>query len=57
MSEIWLFCSIARMICFLMSAFTGETTLLKSVRSRAAVMHDDSFVEDYPVVFVVMYGK
>jgi hypothetical protein len=21
------------------------------------VLHDDSFVEDYPVVFVLMYGK
>jgi hypothetical protein len=40
-----------------MSAITGETTLLKSVRSRAVVLHDDSFVEDYPVVFVLMYGK
>ena len=46
------FCSIAGMICFHMSATTGETTLLKSVRSRAVVLHDDSFVEDYPVVFV-----
>jgi hypothetical protein len=30
-----------------MSAITGETTFLKSVRSRAVVLHDDSFVEDY----------
>jgi hypothetical protein len=37
--------SIAGMICFHMSAITGETTLLKSVRSRAIVLHDDSFVE------------
>jgi hypothetical protein len=36
---------------------TGYTTLLKSVRLRAGVLHDDSFVEDYPVVFVLMYGK
>jgi hypothetical protein len=40
-----------------MSAITGETTLLKSARSRAIVLHDDSFVEDDPVVFVLMYGK
>jgi hypothetical protein len=31
-----------------MSAITGETTLLKSVRSRGVVLHDDSFVEYYP---------
>jgi hypothetical protein len=35
-----------------MSTITGETTLLKSVRSRAVVLHDDSFVEDYPVVTI-----
>ena len=52
-----IFCLIAGMICFHMSAFTGETILLKSVRSRAVVLHDDSFVEDYPVFFVLMYGK
>jgi hypothetical protein len=51
------FASIAGMMCFHMSAITGETTLLKAVRSRAIVLHDDSFVEDYPVVFVLMYGK
>jgi hypothetical protein len=34
-----------------------KNSLLQSVRSRAVVLHDDSFVEDYPVVFVLMYGK
>jgi hypothetical protein len=57
LSRYWLFCSIAGMICFHMSAITGQTILLKSVRSRAVVLHDDSFVEDYPVIFVLMYGK
>jgi hypothetical protein len=33
---------------------TGEMTFLKSVRSRVVVLHDDSFVEDYPVVFVLI---
>ena len=51
------FWSIAGVICFHMSAITGETILLKPVRSRAIVLHDDSFVENYPVVFVLMYGK
>jgi hypothetical protein len=31
LSEFWLFCSIAVMICVLMSAITGETTFLKYV--------------------------
>ena len=30
---------------------------LKIRTSRGVVLHDDSFVEDYPVVFVLMYGK